>query len=80
MKIIYFNKDDEMKSVVEGFKGCGHREYYGMLYSQSGFQFCRKCIYEMWKKENPGWAPGKEDFIFPIYEDGVNYDESNKKK
>lgn len=80
MKIINYNKDDDNKSVVEKYKGCGHKEYYGMIYSRSGFQFCRKCIYEIWQKENPEWQPSTTDYVFPIYEDGVNYYEQDSKE
>lgn len=67
---------DLMKSVVKNYKGCGHREYYGMLVMRDGLNYCRQCIYEIWQKEQnyQGWEPDySKDFVFPYYEDGVIY-------
>lgn len=76
MEIIKDHKKDFMKSIVKGYRGCGHEEYYGMIYNKNGLQFCRQCIYEIWQKESnyEGWKPDpNRDFVFPIYEDGINY-------
>lgn len=73
MKIIKRYLADEMKNVVKGYRGCGHKEYYGMIHWRDGLQYCRQCIYEIWMKES-NWKPNpKEDFVFPYYEDGKNY-------
>lgn len=75
MEIVKDNQD-EMKSVVKNYRGCGHPEYYGMIHWHDGLQFCRQCIYEIWQKESnyEGWKPNpKEDFVFPYYSDGINY-------
>ena len=57
---------------------CGNLEYYGMLQWRDQHQYCRNCIYTIWVKENPnGWKPGKDDYVFPKYEDGINYYEKD---
>lgn len=63
--------NDEMKDLV--LAPCGHKEYYGMVYWHNGKRFCRKCIYEIWKKESK-WKPSPTDYVFPLYDDGVNYE------
>lgn len=75
MTTVKINKDI-MKSIVKGYKGCGHEEYYGMIVCRDGLQFCRQCIYEIWQKESnyQGWKPdNKKDFVFPYYQDGIDY-------
>ena len=36
------NKNDMMKDVVINYRGCGHKEYYGMLVWRDGLQYCRR--------------------------------------
>lgn len=72
MDIVKENKD-EMKTIVKGYKGCGHEEYYGMLVTRNGMMFCRKCIYSKWERESNWKHDPKVDFIFPLYEDGRDY-------
>lgn len=72
MEVVKKNQKDMMKDVVKGYRGCGHKEYFGMIHWRDGLQYCRQCIYELWQKES-GWKPGKDDYVFPYYEDGVNY-------
>lgn len=75
------NKNDMMKDVVINYRGCGHKEYYGMLVWRDGLQYCRRCIHQIWVKENPnGWKPGPDEKYFPLYEDGVNYYEKDLKE
>lgn len=71
MKFLTENQD-LYKRVVTNYRGCGHKEYYGMLYWLNGMQLCRQCIYHEWQKETP-WVPGDKDYVFPLYSDGVNY-------
>lgn len=72
MEVIIPNKD-RMKEVVKNYRGCGHKEYYGMIHWRDGLQYCRQCIYSIWMNET-NWMPDpKEDFVFPYYEDGVDY-------
>lgn len=47
MKIIKEHKSDEMKDVVENYRGCGHKEYYGQLINRDGLQYCRRCMYRI---------------------------------
>ena len=69
---------DMMKDVVINYRGCGHKEYYGMLVWRDGLQFCRRCIHKIWVDENPnGWKPGPDEKYFPLYEDGKNYYEED---
>lgn len=72
MEIIKKHPTDEMRNVVKGYRGCGHKEYYGMIHWRDGLQYCRQCIYEIWERESH-WRHGQEDYTFPYYEDGVNY-------
>ena len=44
MRIIKDNPD-MMKSVVIMDRGCGHKEYYGMIVMRDGMNYCRNCIY-----------------------------------
>lgn len=74
---IYDRKEDEimdeMKEVVR-CPQCGREEYYGMIPWHNGKQMCRRCIYDVWEKEsNHVWTPGKDDYIFPKYSNGVDY-------
>lgn len=72
MEIVKENKD-EMKTVVKDYKGCGHKEYYGMLHSRNRMMFCRKCIYNKWERESNWRQDPKVDFTFPLYVDGKDY-------
>lgn len=75
------NKNDMMKDVVINYRGCGHHEYYGCLVWRDGLQYCRRCIHQIWVKENPnGWKPGPDEKYFPLYSDGVNYYERDLKE
>lgn len=77
MKIIKENSD-MMKTVVQMNNGCGHTDYYGCFVMRNGINFCRKCIYEMWKREtNYKWQPQANDYIFPLYSDGIDYEKEN---
>ena len=81
MEHITKNKNDMMKDVVINYRGCGHHEYYGMLVWRDGLQYCRRCIHQIWVKENPnGWKPGPDEKYFPLYEDGINYYEQDLKE
>ena len=71
--------EDVMKDVVIDYKGCGHPEYYGMLTWKDGSEYCRRCIHQIWMKENPrGWKPSPDELYFPLYSDGINYYEKDK--
>lgn len=74
MRIIKDNPD-MMKSVVIMDRGCGHKEYYGMIVMRDGMNYCRNCIYDIWSKEsNYKWKPNPdEDYRFPLYSDGKDY-------
>lgn len=73
------NKNDMMKDVVINYRGCGHHEYYGCLVWRDGLQYCRRCIYNIWQNESK-WKPGEDDYVFPLYEDGINYYEGGDKE
>lgn len=75
MEVIMRHPTDNMKDVVKNYRGCGHKEYYGMIHWRDGRQYCRKCIYNIWQQDSnyTGWKPGKEDYVFPYYEDGIDY-------
>lgn len=74
MEVIMRHPTDNMKDVVKNYRGCGHKEYYGMIHWRDGLQYCRKCIHEIWVRENPnGWKPGPDEKYFPLYEDGIDY-------
>jgi len=62
-----------MKEVVI-CRECGKEEYYGMMIWYNGRTYCRACTYERWKKNsNYNWQPGSNDYVFPLYEDGIDY-------
>ena len=79
MELIKKHPTDEMKDVVKDYRGCGHIEYYGMIHWRDGLQYCRRCIYDIWQKESK-WKPGEDDYVFPLYEDGINYYEGGDKE
>lgn len=79
MELIKKHPTDEMKDVVKDYKGCGHIEYYGMIHWRDGLQYCRRCIYNIWQNESK-WKPGEDDYVFPLYEDGINYYEGGDKE
>jgi len=67
---------DEMLEIVI-CRDCKQPEYYGMMHWLSGHTVCRKCIYEIWKKQsNYKWKPSATDYVFPLYEDRL--DQRNK--
>lgn len=69
--------DPDMIEVVR-CKQCGQGEYYGSIHWLNGKTMCRKCIYELWQEMNGRWKPGKKDYVFPVYSDGVNYTSKNE--
>ena len=79
MELIKKHPTDEMKDVVKDYRGCGHIEYYGMIHWRDGLQYCRRCIYNIWQNESK-WKPGEDDYVFPLYEDGINYYEGGGKE
>lgn len=79
MELIKKHPTDEMKDVVKDYRGCGHIEYYGMIHWRDGLQYCRRCIYNIWQNESK-WKPGEDDYVFPLYEDGINYYEGGDKE
>lgn len=79
MELIKKHPIDEMKDVVKDYRGCGHIEYYGMIHCRDGLQYCRRCIYNIWQNESK-WKPGEDDYVFPLYEDGINYYEGGDKE
>lgn len=79
MELIKKHPTDEMKDVVKDYRGCGHIEYHGMIHWRDGLQYCRRCIYNIWQKESK-WKPGEDDYVFPLYEDGINYYEDGDKE
>jgi hypothetical protein len=53
---------------------CKRPEYYGSMVWGSGKTYCRRCIYEIWKKDsNYTWEPGPKEFTFPYAEDGIDH-------
>lgn len=67
------NKYDEMYEVVI-CRECNKPEYYGAMIWNSGHSYCRKCTYERWAKEsNYKWNPSSNDYVYPIYNDGIDY-------
>ena len=67
------NKPDAEMLRVVNCEQCGLPDYYGMLHWKSGKQLCRHCIYKVWTNDN--WKPGKTDYTFPLYKDGINHRE-----
>jgi hypothetical protein len=63
---------DEMKNIIT-CKFCGNQEYYGMMHWLNGTTMCRKCIYKVWQGPKNNWTPGSHDYVFPLYEDGIDY-------
>ena len=64
---------NEMLKIVT-CRDCKQPEYYGMTYWLSGHTVCRECIYEIWKKQsNYKWEPSETDYVFPLYEDGLDH-------
>lgn len=51
---------------------CKHEEYWGMMHWRDGRQYCRHCIYRIWQKDSK-WEPTINDYVFPLYQDGVDY-------
>ena len=54
-------------------KVCGEQEYSDMLHWNNGQAMCRRCIYKLWSERNANWCPGENDYVFPLYEDGISY-------
>ena len=66
-------KDPQMLEIRK-CKICGKPEYYGALIWNSGHTECRKCTFIRWENESKnGWKPGKTDYTFPKYTDGIDY-------
>lgn len=79
LEVVKKNPNNMMLDVVQGYRGCGHKEYFGMIHWKNGLQYCRRCIYQIWQNEsNNRWHPGKEDYVFPYFEDGINYYEEDQ--
>ena len=69
---------DMMKKIVT-CPHCKREEYYGMLYWRNGASLCRCCIYDIWEAENK-WARRATDYVFPLYEDGIDYTKSKEEQ
>ncbi len=62
--------DKEMLKIVTC--PCGEKEYYGEMTWYNGKTYCRECTYDRWE-ETSSWKRGTNDYVFPLYGDGINY-------
>lgn len=70
---------DMMKSVI--VTNCNHLEYWGMSIMRDSMTYCRKCMYEIWQKEQGynGWKPQEGKTLYTQYTKTVkNYTEESE--
>jgi hypothetical protein len=59
MKLLRRSNKSDMLDIYE-CPFCGDPEYYGMLHWKDSKQHCRRCIYQIWSKEEYNAAKQRE--------------------
>lgn len=56
---------DEMDEIVT-CPQCSRPEYFGDIHWNNGRQYCRVCIYNLWRELSKyTWSPGPDEKVFP---------------